>query len=585
MTTAVYMLSHYAVLGAILLACWGTGRMAMARLQMEFPSPVLAMAFSTAVGLGLAICLLQALGIAGLFNRYWITALGLMGFVMGLTQALSEHRRTPSVSDRLPATGFGGHFALACLVIAIASLLVRPLSPPLAWDELMYHLPHARQWAESGRLQVNAPLRYPWFPYNFDLLYAAALVFGNDVMPHLLHASAGWLTAWMIYGLGTLHLNRAAGCLAAVLWLVLTKAEFENAYIDMGVTLFVLCAAVAFQQACSTAKRRWLIASGFLLGIALGSKYQALGLLPFFAAALLVRDRRTSTWLVAIAATALPCIYWYARNFISTGDPFNPIGGPFFGFNDWDTGDYRAQFDDLRRNAALPHWALWPALLAPCVPTLRRSPGGRQAMWLSAWMLIVWWASSRYPRYLMPAYPLLALLSVGTCLPLFQRLASHWPASLTRAAAWLLLGTLSVAAGMAVHKQTKRLAATPAAREQLLRAEVNGYGMWEHLRLRPAGRLYQLGLEDSLYYAPQPVWGDVFGPWRYRDVQDLSAPALHRKLSAEGFDALVVDTSRFPDVATRPGFTERFELLHADDHVRLYRLLPISPTLSETGGL
>lgn len=206
-------------------------------------------------------------------------------------------------------------------------------------------------------------------------------------------------------------------------------------------------------------------------------------------------------------------------------------------------------------------------------------------MWLSAWMLIVWWASSRYPRYLMPAYPLLALLSAGTCLSLAQRLATHWPASFTPASAWLLLGTLSVAAGMALHKQTKRLAATPAARAQLLRAEVNGYGMWEHLRLRPVGRLYQLGLEDSLYYAPQPVWGDVFGPWRYRDVQDLSAPALHRKLSAGGFNALVVDTSRFPDVTTRPGFSEWFELLQSDDHVRLYHLLPISPTSSATGGL
>lgn len=576
MSAAVFLLSHYAVLGAILLACWGTGRIAMARLRVELPSPVLAIAYSTVLGLGVAICLLQALGIAGLFNQFWIAALAAAGLVVGTAAVLSESGKKPPVSDRPPTAGFGDRIALACLVIAMASLLVRPLSPPLAWDELMYHLPHARQWAESGRLQVNAPLRYPWFPYNFDLLYAAALLFGNDLVPHLLHASAGWLTALMIYGLGALHLNRAAGCLAAILWLALTKTEFENAYIDMGVTLFVLCAAVAFQQACSSAERRWLIASGFLLGIALGSKYQVLGLLPFFAAALLIRDRRTSTWLLVVAATTLPCIYWYARNIISTGDPFNPIGGPLFGFKDWDIGDYRAQFDDLRRNAALPHWALWPALLAPCTPALRRSPEGRQAMWLSAWMLIVWWASSRYPRYLMPAYPLLALLSAGACLPLAKRLAEYWPASLTRITAWLLLGTLSIASGIALHKQTKRLATTSAAREQLLRAEVNGYGMWEHLRLRPAGRLYQLGLEDSLYYAPQPVWGDVFGPWRYRDVQDLSAPALHHKLSAGGFDALVVDTLRFPDVTIRPGFSEWFELLHVDDHVHLYRMLPIS---------
>lgn len=570
MNKTVYALSHYAVLATILAACWGVGRVALGGLRVA-AAPGLAAPLQVTAGLGITICVLQALGIAGWLDARWVGALGILSLLLAGHQARAAYRLAKApVAAIAPGPDFGEQVALGCLALAAATLLLRPLAPPLAWDELMYHLPHAQQWAESGKLQVNPWLRYPWFPYNFDLLYAAALLFGNDI---LLHATAGWLVAWLIYALGARHLSRIAGCVAAILWLMLTKAEFENAYIDMGVTLFVLCAAVAFEQARASGERRWLLVSGFMLGVALGSKYQVLGLLPFFALALLWHDRRISTWLMVAASLAVPCIYWYSRNLLLTGDPFNPIGGPFFGFTDWDLGDHKGQFDDLRRNAGLPHWLLWPALLAPAVPALRRSAAARAAMWLCAWMLLVWLFSSRYPRYLMFGYPFLILLSVGVCQPVARRLMARLPKRLARGAAWSLLVVLAAFAAVTAAKQVPRFAATPQDKEKILRAEVDGYAMWEFARKQPIGKIYQLGLEDSLYYAPQPVWGEVFGPWRYRDVQQLAAPQLHEKLSRWGFDAFAIHTARFPDVASRAAFAEWFELLHADGDVRLYRLI------------
>lgn len=570
MNKTVYALSHYAVLAAIIAACWGVGRLAMVRLNATAPRG-LAAPLHIAAGMGIAICLLQILGLAGLLNARWVGALVASGWLVAAYQARVVLRLAPERSAA--RAGFGERIAWACLALAATTLVLRPLAPPQAWDELMYHLPHAQQWAQSGRLQVNPWLRYPWFPYNYDLLYAAALLYGNDILPHLLHAAAGGLTAWLVYALGALHLNRIAGCAAAILWLLLTKGEFENAYIDMGVALFVLCAAVAFAQARASGERPWLLVSGFMLGVALGSKYQVLGLLPFFALALLWHDRRISTWLMTATSLAVPCIYWYVRNLLLTGDPFNPIGGPFFGFTDWDLGDHTGQFDDLRRNAGLPHWALWPALLAPAVPSLRRSAAARAAMWLCAWMLLVWLLSSRYPRYLMSGYPLLALLSVAACQPLARQLAAQVPRRLARGAAWSLLSALAVFAVIAIANQIPRFAATPQDREKLLRANVNGYAMWEFARGHPAGKIYQLGLEDSLYYAPQPVWGEVFGPWRYRDVQRLSPQQLHEKLSGWGFDAFAIDTARAPHVDRQPAFAQWFELLYSDGRVRLYRLI------------
>ena len=71
------------------------------------------------------------------------------------------------------------------------------------------------------------------------------------------------------------------------------------------------------------------------MGVAVGSKYQALFFLPFLAMTLVLVDRRPSTLLLVLVCLVVPCGYWYARNAIMTGDPFNPLGGKLFGFTDW----------------------------------------------------------------------------------------------------------------------------------------------------------------------------------------------------------------------------------------------------------
>jgi hypothetical protein len=190
-------------------------------------------------------------------------------------------------------------------------------------------------------------------------------------------------------------------------------------------------------------------------------------------------------------------------------------------------------------------------------------------------MLLVWLLSSRYPRYLMPAYPLLALLSVASVAQLLAGVSTlqspRWR-PVVRGTGWLLLTGVAMTAVVGLHKQSQGIAATPEARDNMLRAKVRAYGIWEHLRAHPVGRVYQLGVEDSLYYAPQPVWGEVFGPWRYRDVQSLPPQQMHTKLSSERFTALVIDMERMPGVVAQPGFGDWFELLHSDGSVRLYRL-------------
>lgn len=598
-----FALVQYALLGLWLFGCRGIGQML---LGARVPASIGALAEPIAVtlGIGVWICVLQALGIAGGLNRAAVLGLMAAGIILGIRDMLSRRQRLLRAASPLPAVArqstrhrLGRAWASATVAerwtfVALALLtlptLLAPLSPPMAWDELAYHLPHAREWARSGRLVVSDWLRYPWFPYNLDLLFAAPLLWGDDVLPHLLHAATGWLTAALICLLGVRHLqDRVTAGVAAAIWLLLSKGQYDRAYVDMGVTLFV---AVAFAALCEWQRdagrgRRWLAIVAFCLGIAAGAKYQVLALLPFFAIVLALRDRRPSTWLLATGVLLLPCVYWYARNAVLTGDPFNPLGGKWFGFTDWNLADYQGQLADLRGKAGWPDWMLWPALLAPFVPALRRRPAVRGALWASAWMLTVWVASSRYPRYLMTAYPLLALLAAAGWVQgvrgLRDRVAALRGPRVARVAGTLLMACVGVASVAWSIRNAQRIVPAPAAREALLQERVNGYGLWTWLRDHAADNgvrhVYQLGFEESLYYAPQallPIRGDAFGPWRYGDVVDLPPREMHRKLAAQGFDTLVLNAERWPDMPLRADFERVFIPLHADGAARIYRLAP-----------
>lgn len=580
---------HYLGLGAFLLSCWGGGR----ALERWLPSGAdedraLDRTLASVFGAGLWICALQWLALAGALRPGWILALlaaaGAFA-IFGLRPAVrADALDLPAL--RVRPVGGCEQFGVLVLVMLVIPTLVAPLKPPLAWDELMYHLPHARQWAENSALEVNEWLRYPWFPYNYNLLFAGALTLGSDVAPHLLHAAAGWATALLIYLGGRRYGGHAIGCIATAIWLVIAAGQFDTAYIDMGVTVFVFSASLALLRWIEAPERRvWLGLAAFLLGVAAGSKYQVLGLVPAFAALLAMRDRKIPTLALAVGCFLVPCAYWYVRNAVSTGDPFDPVGGKFFGYFDWNPQDYQAQFEDLDSRSGWPSWLIAPALVSPLLSNCIRSEALRSAMGLGACGILVWWLTAAYPRYLLPSYPMLALLAAfgwrkidslvleGLVRAGIGRSAGGGTLLENRALQAFIVVLLAVGSGIHIHKDWSRVVASPAAREALLERKVAGYKVLSYLRSERLGKTYQFGLEGSIYYGPAPIWGDIFGPWRYRDFQSLAPPELASKLAGQGFEFMVVNSLRFPQIDAGAEFSRHFEEVYQADGVILYRIV------------
>jgi hypothetical protein len=416
MQKLMFACAHYAALAVFVCGCWGWGRAVMARLSPPVGRDAwLEAVMAVALGLGLFICAFQALAMVGVFRLGATVGLVGLGVAAAVLQFAPWRREVKALRAHAVRVAWTQSDKLAMAALALVALpaLVEPLAPPVAFDEVMYHLPYARQVALEGSLGIYDWLRYPWFPYNYNLLYAAALQVGDDVFPHLLSALAGGLSALMVYRLCIQHADRLTACVGTAIWLGL--GDYRSAMIDMGVALLLLTACVAIlwwrQARPAGTGGHWLGLAAFFLGLAAGSKYQALVYLPLVAVFVAWHERRISAWASALVLFLLPSGYWYARNAILTGDPFNPIGGPVFGFTDWNPADHAVQIADVRVRAEMPNRLLWAVLLAPFSAAWKRSGVVRAAGWFCLYAVLVWTVTSRYPRYLMAVFPLLAIMA------------------------------------------------------------------------------------------------------------------------------------------------------------------------------
>lgn len=599
----IFAAAHYAALAVFVVSCWGYGRIVLSRIGVPTPADFwLEAGMSATLGVGLFICAFQALAIAGLFGTAAVFVLVAVGVGAAALQAPAwwRQRRSRAAIAAFPS-GWSADAsmsrldkaALGALVLIALPALVAPLAPPAAFDELMYHLPYARMLAQTGTLGIYDWLRYPWFPYNYNLLYAAALLVGDDVLPHFLSGLAGALSVGMVYRLGRQHASRTFALAGAAIWLGL--GDYTSALIDMGVALFVLAGCVALwwwreaNVSTSPQASRWLCVAAFFFGLAAGCKYQALTFLPLVAVFVLWRERRPRVLATALLSFLLPCIYWYARNAITTGDPFNPIGARLFGFTNWNAADYQNQFDDVKAHAAWPSLAIWGVLLAPFSPWFKRSAAVRAAVTFCAYSLIVWFLTSRYPRYMTSSYPLIALMAalgwavfctaaVNGVRKAAPAIAAwpRWP----KVGAWVGGLLLALLAALSVQQTVEKIAmvsVTPAARAAFLRDHVPGYEVMHYLREHPQGKLYQVALSEAIYYGPDEVWGDTLGPWRYSDFLAAAPADMARKFTSLGFGSLVVASPYVAGFSSKPDFEKHFVPLYEKDGAKAYRILADAP--------
>lgn len=525
------------------------------------------------VGLGLLITLLFVLALAGWFTPPVVLALAA---ILGLASWAVLEFRPPSINNAVESR-WGAWLLLGLVVYA----LLASMAAPLEWDELSYHLPYARDYAQHGGLVVSEYLRYPLHAHNFHLLYASALLYSNEAATHQLHALSGLLVATGIVLYARCTMGMAVAVIAGALYLHLTSSYYHGAYVDLGLGLFVFSAFISLAAWQLHGRTGYLYVSAFMLGMAIGVKYQGLVQLLPFAVALWIDKRSPSLWAGLGATVIVFGSWWYLRNLLISGDPVHPMGAPLFGYWLWNEADLAAQNSNVAGYKHHLPAVLWPAFGAVF---FMRGAGAqyRNLVILAGAGLLAWYLSSRYGRYLVPTLPFLAILSGHVIVQAWRKWApAQWKAANTARYVPVALGALmpvllAVVLAADVKNAWGEICFTSEcidavhSREHLTYGVRNSYPGFDELSL------YQLGLEGEMYTLGKPLFGDWFGKYRYDHVLSLKGGGAETAayLRSIGANSLLVTRKRAPfdKYLERQKLEPAMERVYEDENVVLFVL-------------
>ena len=430
-----------AVAIALLLSAYGTG----AWIPGAPDGGAASICLSLAAGFGILIIVFTAAAALGLLSPAVVGLVLIASLLIGgrrlrgLPSLLGGLRRRwaqdASIGGLLPGISTAFLFLFAIL----SSLSI--LAPPRAWDVLRNHIPLARHYAETHRLQPLPGLDYSYYPQGVEVLMGAAWTLAGrpaaQIVPPLFFA-AFLLACFALarqWGMTPGVALSAVAATAATPFLLWSGSVPKN---DMALAFFVvsslLCYAIWQQRGNLSA----LLAGAAMLAVAFHVKHVAF--LGLAAMSLLFlhacwKERRPVR-AIALLAIVFLCIapVWMIRTYLAKGNPLFPQSTSAVrqaGSQSHEHGSGGI----LARYAAVTHGVLFegkgafeatgpsenPAgvLLIFFVPlALAAAPspsgGATRAGWTFAVVYFLFWAYLLSTvRYAIPFAAVLCLLSVG----------------------------------------------------------------------------------------------------------------------------------------------------------------------------
>jgi YYY domain-containing protein len=316
------------------------------------------------------------------------------------------------------------------------------------WDQNHHYHPDERAVVSAvQRVRLWPPQLNPeFFAYGSLPIYAtrvasdaAALIDRNastydgiNLMGRRLSALFGTLTVLLLIWLGTRLYDRTVGLLAGFL-LAACVLHIQNSRfltVDVPLTFFVLLALSALVRICRDGRVTSFVLGGAAIGVAVANKFSAMPLFAPLAVAALHRYL-TERRLVSVAARTGLAVLAAAGAF-ALAQPYALIDFPRF------YRDIIEQSSMVRTAGVFPYttqymhtpkylyeltqlvlWCMGPALGVVAVwASVTRPATAWRARRAEDWVLLSWvvpfflisgWFEVKFPRYLLPIYPVMIL--------------------------------------------------------------------------------------------------------------------------------------------------------------------------------
>ena len=211
---------------------------------------------------------------------------------------------------------------LLILLSLIALNLLGVFMPELGFDALWYHLPLSKLFLTRGQWYFPGGLYYySAMPRLAEVISLPLFSLIGYHGPKLVQFFAGLGTVFLIFRLAKKYTASYLLALTAVnlfyaTWLV--SWQSSSGYVDLVRTLFEMIALYFLVEGKTT--RRRLLTAGIFLGLAIGTKWQALGSLLLYALIF------SPVLLIPALITASP---WFFIAYHFTASPIYPLLEPF----------------------------------------------------------------------------------------------------------------------------------------------------------------------------------------------------------------------------------------------------------------
>jgi hypothetical protein len=463
--------------GVIVLAAFGLGRLAIDTLRLsgeltQLEESVLA----TAVGLNLLSTAVLLVGLAGLLQQGWLLwMLVVSGAGFALWTFWRDHWSRPyrdSIAAAKSASALAApRSALIWLAIPFAAIILfGSLLPPSDFDVREYHLQVPKEWLADGRIGFLPHNVYGNMPLGAEMhaLLAMALWpsprgwFYGALAGKVVIATYAVLAALGVFAAGERVAGKAGGMLAGLVflshpWVIhVSVTGLNDGVLACYVFLAIYATWLARRGACS------FLLPGLLAGAAASCKYPGLifAVAPLAIwAAIPARQILNPTDdvkirpVVALALFAVGVLFgggaWYAKNAVLAGNPVYPLAYGLFGGKtrtaqkhvQWSTAhqvppnEHGQRYSPRQFAGSLARIAGRDELASPFMLPLLAAAGialvlaSRSCTPQSAirnpqfllpaalaflWILAVWWlVTHRIDRFLLPAWPLAAVLAAA----------------------------------------------------------------------------------------------------------------------------------------------------------------------------
>jgi hypothetical protein len=298
------------------------------------------------IGTTAVIVVAELLGLVSGFRR-WPFALvsAVVAAIAAACGTPAPVRSGPGASWSLPrdrAARIMLGCVVACVMATTASVIGRDAAVlqtgPLDTDSIHYHLTQAAHMVQthSDVHQHHAASSdgTVYYPYDAELLDAVAMLGPQpDIVVFGLNLLFGWLAllaCWVIGARWSAGAPALAAGAAVIALPLVSQASTGPGLNDLPSMAFVLsavaCLAVAGVPRAEQPRGRWLAqvaVAGLALGLAAGTKLNALPMAVFIALAVVVvaSGDRGRAALALFAPAFLAGGFWYVRNWVIVGSP------------------------------------------------------------------------------------------------------------------------------------------------------------------------------------------------------------------------------------------------------------------------